>query len=138
MLLSESERKNENLLSSWKNRILPGPISSNINFRGFLRRHLLNHRLKLASPVLVLPRGSLVALPPLSHVKFEGVLAHLNPVCDNEAAVWTSDVGGGICRVLDGVHLYYGPGAPDYVHTECGKALQGGILSMIRQDLVKK
>jgi hypothetical protein len=23
--------------------------------------------------------------------------------------------------------LYYGPGAPDYVHTECGKALQRGF-----------
>jgi len=54
------------------------------------------------------------------------------------AGQFQADVGGGICRMSDGVHLYDSSGTTNYVHTECGKALQGGILSMIRQDLMKK
>jgi hypothetical protein len=50
------------------------------------------------------------------------------------AGLFQADVGGGICRARDGVHLYY----LNYVHTQCGKALQRGILSMIRQDLAGK
>ncbi len=52
------------------------------------------------------------------------------------AGQFQADVGGGICRASDGIHLYYGVGFA-YVHTECGEALQRGILSMIRQDLTK-
>jgi hypothetical protein len=54
------------------------------------------------------------------------------------AGHFQTDVGGGICRTSDGVHLYYGPNPLHLVHTECGKALQRGILSMIRMDLVGK
>ncbi len=42
-----------------------------------------------------------------------------------------TNVGGGVCRTSDGVHLYY----TNYVHTECGKALQRGVLSIIRENL---
>jgi hypothetical protein len=52
------------------------------------------------------------------------------------AGHFQADVEGRICRASDGVHLYYGAGL-HYVQTECGKALQRGVLSMIRQDLVK-
>jgi hypothetical protein len=50
-----------------------------------------------------------------------------------------TDVGGGVCRQSDGVHLYYkSPETVHYIQTECGKALQSGVLSLIRQDLAKK
>ena len=36
----------------------------------------------------------------------------------------------------DGIELYYSsPGPVHYVHTQCGKALQKGVLSMIRRAL---
>jgi hypothetical protein len=54
------------------------------------------------------------------------------------AGQFQADVGGGICRASDGVHLYYSPGSFLFVHTKCGKALQRGVLSMIRQDLVRQ
>jgi hypothetical protein len=58
------------------------------------------------------------------------------------AGNFQTDVGGGICRANDGVHLYYAPQqsstAVHYVHTQCGKALQNGVLSTIRRDLAKK
>lgn len=53
------------------------------------------------------------------------------------AGHFQAQVGGGICRTSDGIHLYYGVGL-HYVHTECGEALQRGILSLIRQDLATK
>jgi hypothetical protein len=50
---------------------------------------------------------------------------------------YETDVDGGPCRANDGIDLYYSaPGAVHYVHTQCGKALQRGILSMIRRALV--
>jgi hypothetical protein len=54
---------------------------------------------------------------------------------------YQTDADGGVCRASwDGVHLYYGPqgAVDDYVQTDCGKALQKGILSMIREYLAKK
>ena len=54
------------------------------------------------------------------------------------AGHFQADVGGGICRTSDGVHLFYSFRPLHYVHTECGKTLQRGVLSMIRQDLAKK
>jgi hypothetical protein len=63
---------------------------------------------------------------------FVDISPYVTPACH-----FQTDVGGGICREIDGVHLYLGVGL-HYVHTECGKALQRGILSMIRQDLVTK
>jgi hypothetical protein len=54
------------------------------------------------------------------------------------AGHFQADVGGGICRTSDGIHLYNGSGKSHSVHTECGKALQRGVLSMIRQDLLTK
>jgi hypothetical protein len=65
---------------------------------------------------------------PKTH--FVDVSPYLTP-----AGHFQADVGGGICRSSDGVHLYAGT---TYVHTECGKDLQQGVLSMIRQDLQKK
>ena len=53
------------------------------------------------------------------------------------AGHFQADVGGGTCRMSDGVHLYYRVGI-HYVQTDCGKAPQRGVLSMIRQDLVEK
>lgn len=51
---------------------------------------------------------------------------------------YETDVDGGICRANDGVRLYFsGPGTLRYVQTPCGKALQRGVLSMIRQALVR-
>ena len=44
-----------------------------------------------------------------------------------------ANVDGGVCRTSDGIHLY-----SNYVHTGCGRALQRGLLSMIRQDLTKR
>jgi hypothetical protein len=53
------------------------------------------------------------------------------------AGHFQSDVGDDICRTSDGIHLYYSPGNLHYVHTKCGKALQQGVLSLIRQGLAK-
>ncbi len=50
---------------------------------------------------------------------------------------YETDVDGGVCRASDGVELYYSaPGPVRYVQTQCGKALQRGLLSTIRQALV--
>jgi hypothetical protein len=54
------------------------------------------------------------------------------------AGHFQADVDGGICRSSDGVHLYYGPNPLHLVHTQCGKALQRGLLSMIRLELAGK
>jgi hypothetical protein len=54
------------------------------------------------------------------------------------AGHFQANVGGGICRASDGVHFYVARGRFLYVHTECGRALQRGILSMIRQSLMKE
>jgi hypothetical protein len=49
---------------------------------------------------------------------------------------YEAQVGGGQCRAADGIELYYtAPGALRYVQTPCGKALQKGLLSTIRQGL---
>ena len=53
------------------------------------------------------------------------------------AGHFQADVDGGICRASDGVHLYDGVGLR-YARTQCGKALQRGVLSLIRQDLATK
>jgi hypothetical protein len=67
-------------------------------------------------------------------VHFVDVSPYLTPI-----GQYQTDVDGGLCRAGDGVHLYYAPpGTMDYVQTRCGKALQNGVLSMIRQDLEKK
>ena len=51
---------------------------------------------------------------------------------------YESDVDGGVCRASDGVELYYSPPGPlRYVQTQCGKALQRGVLSIIREGLVR-
>lgn len=73
-----------------------------------------------------------------SGVHFVDVSPYVTP-----SGRFTTDVGGGICRASDGVHLYYSlryssPGALHYVHTACGKALQRGVLSTIRQNLTSK
>ena len=45
------------------------------------------------------------------------------------------DVDGDRCRRTDGIHLdRFGPHLPQ---TECGRALQRGVLSMIREELMK-
>jgi hypothetical protein len=50
---------------------------------------------------------------------------------------YETDVDGGACRANDGIELYYSALGPvHYVQTQCGKALQRGVLSMIRQALV--
>jgi hypothetical protein len=73
-----------------------------------------------------------------SSVHFVDVSPYITPSGDFQASL-----DGGTCRASDGVHLYYTPlkpssGVLDYVQTQCGKALQQGILSMIREDLAKQ
>jgi hypothetical protein len=64
-------------------------------------------------------------------VHFVNVSPFVSPFGAYEAAV-----GGGECRAADGIELYYTtPDALRYVQTPCGKALQKGLLSTIRQDL---
>ena len=51
---------------------------------------------------------------------------------------YQQNVGGQICRNSDGVHLYYEPpGTFQYVYTQCGRALQNGVLSTIREALAR-
>lgn len=64
-------------------------------------------------------------------VHFVDVSRYITP-----AGHYESTVDGGRCRATDGVGLYdSSPGTLRYVQTQCGKALQRGILATIRQDL---
>jgi hypothetical protein len=64
-------------------------------------------------------------------VHFVDISTYITPSGKYEA-----EVDGGKCRASDGIELYYSsPGALHYVQTQCGKALQKGLLSMIRQAL---
>ena len=52
------------------------------------------------------------------------------------SGTYETDVDGGVCRANDGIRLYFsGPGTAPYVQTKCGKALQRGVLSLVRQAL---
>ncbi|HEV8064810.1 MAG TPA: hypothetical protein VGP46_08270, partial [Acidimicrobiales bacterium] len=44
------------------------------------------------------------------------------------------DVDGAQCRTTDGIHIYYGAPGP-WISTPCGRALQEGVLSIVRQAL---
>ena len=64
-------------------------------------------------------------------VHFVNVSPYISPFGEYEA-----QVGGGECRASDGIELYYtAPGGLRYVQTPCGKSLQKGLLSTIRQGL---
>jgi hypothetical protein len=64
-------------------------------------------------------------------VHFLNISPYITPSGQYEA-----DVSGGQCRASDGVGLYYSkPGALQYVQTQCGKALQKGVLGTIRNAL---
>jgi hypothetical protein len=64
-------------------------------------------------------------------VHFVNVAPFITP-----SGAYEAQVGGGQCRSADGIELYYtAPQALRYVQTPCGKALQKGLLSTIRQGL---
>jgi hypothetical protein len=45
-------------------------------------------------------------------------------------------VDGAQCRTADGIHMYYElPGTTAWISTPCGRALQKGVLSIVRQGL---
>ncbi len=65
-------------------------------------------------------------------VHFVNISPYITPLGKYE-----TNVDGGTCRASDGIALYYtSPGPVHYVQTQCGKALQRGILSLIRRALV--
>jgi hypothetical protein len=64
-------------------------------------------------------------------VHFVDISSYITP-----SGKFETKVGGGKCRASDGIELYYtSPGPLHYVQTQCGKDLQKGVLSMIRQAL---
>jgi hypothetical protein len=64
-------------------------------------------------------------------VHFVDISSYITP-----SGHYQRDVDRGNCRASDGIELYYSsPGALHYVQTLCGKALQRGVLSVIRQAL---
>jgi SGNH domain (fused to AT3 domains) len=74
------------------------------------------------------------AVSQSSQVHFVDISPYITP-----SGQFSKTVDGGICRASDGVHLYYGAlGTLDLHHTQCGKALQKGVLSLIRQELEKR
>ena len=67
------------------------------------------------------------------NVHFVDISRYITP-----SGKYATDVDGGVCRGTDGVELYFSaPGAVRYVQTRCGKALQRGVLSIIRKALVR-
>ena len=66
------------------------------------------------------------------NVHFVDISRYITP-----SGKYATDVDGAVCRGTDGVELYFSaPGAVRYVQTRCGKALQRGVLSIIRKALV--
>jgi hypothetical protein len=67
-------------------------------------------------------------------VHFVNISPYITP-----SGQYDSEVHGGTCRASDGIELYYtSPGPLRYVQTQCGEALQRGVLSLIRQNLADR
>jgi hypothetical protein len=67
-------------------------------------------------------------------VHFVSISPYITP-----SGQYDSNVHGGTCRASDGIDLYCSsPGPLRYVQTQCGLALQRGVLSLIRQNLADR